>query len=134
MAEEHEINEGTSTIRAELEEKQLAAQKNLETEKSASKKPLKRMGWGKFLLGLVLIIIQAVVDWLGVGIIGFLVGGPISLILWFMIRPYKKSLGSSYWFLNGSLIADAIPFIDLVPIDLLFWPMAFYVSRRAIEV
>ncbi|HZZ99618.1 MAG TPA: hypothetical protein VFK07_02845 [Candidatus Paceibacterota bacterium] len=125
MPEFDEVDEGS--IQAELETRRMLER---QAETSAPSKPVKRMGWVIFLLGLILIIVQTFVDWLGVGIVGFLIGGPISLILWLMVRPYRKSLGSLYWLLNSSFIIDAIPFLDIIPVDFVFWIAAFFVSRK----
>lgn len=105
-----------------------AEQKEREPETTGPKK----MGPGILLFSLALAFIQLGIEWLTLGTIGWILGAPISVLLWFMLRPYTKSLKSAKWILGSSLVTDSLPFIGLLPVDIVAIVYVFIKSRSAL--
>lgn len=102
-----------------------------EDEESTTEKP-NQMGWIVFLAALTLTFVQLGIEWLTLGAIGWMLAAPISVILWFMMRPYTKSLKAAKFIVGTSLVIDSLPFIGLLPVDILAIVYVFTKSRSAL--
>ena len=91
----------------------------------------KKMGFGLLLGALTLALIQLGIEWLTLGVLGWILAAPISVLLWFVMRPYTKSLKTAKWVLGSSLVADSFPFVGLIPIDIIAIIYVFIKSRSA---
>ena len=99
---------------------------------------IKRMGWGVFIIGFVLILLQvAIVDLSAATfflyVLGWLLGAILSVLLYFLKRPYKKSMKEASWMMDIILAGNLIPFIDILmdifPIGVIVWIYVFIKSR-----
>ena len=106
-------------------QQQLAEQAKL----AATENQPPKLGWGVFLLALFLTIIQLGVTWLTGDTLGLILTIPISIGLFFMLRPYRKSMGETAWFANIiALVFDGL--FDFIPFDILTLIWAFLASRN----
>ncbi len=116
-------------IKNELEIERAAERMETEAGQESPPPQQKRMGILIFLISLFLMLLQTGVEWLTAGTIGWFVGVLISILLFVMLRPYTKSLKRAKFFMNSSLVIDAIPVIDLIPIDIVALVFTFVKSR-----
>lgn len=112
--------------------RELERQANQEAEDHGTKDKPKKMGWVVLFIALTLTFVQLGIEWLTLGMIGWILAAPISFILWLMLRSYTKQLEHAKWILNGSLISVSLPFIGLLPIDILAILYVFVKSRKAL--
>jgi hypothetical protein len=92
------------------------------------KPPLKRMSVGLLISSLLLTLIQVAVTWFTGDTLGLILTIPISIGLYFMLRPYRKSMGQGVWLANKlALIFDSV--FDFIPIDIVTIIWAFVSSR-----
>ena len=138
MADDRQIQEQESARLRGLEQIRTREQIAAEREAEGNQEPeVNRMGWGIFAIGLGLTLLQAViVDASAVSVVlyilGWLAGVAISAILWLILRPYKKSMREANVIVNIALVADALPFLDIFPIDVIALIYAFAKSRSKI--
>ena len=120
---------------------QIKAEK--EEQEKQNQPEVKRMGWGIFILTFLLMLIQMGLGWLaiavGVTIVALIVsficwvaGAAISGIIWLILRPYRASMKEASLFLKLSLVFDAIPGANSIPVDVLALIYAFMKSRSKI--
>ena len=102
-----------------------------EDEQSTAERP-NQMGWIVFLIALALTFTQVGIEWLTLGTLGWILSAPISVILWFMMRPYTKSLKSAKFIVGTSLVVDSLPLIGLLPVDIVALLYVFIKSRSAL--
>jgi hypothetical protein len=122
-------------IRLNLDQERQAYEAKLEEEQEAREPEStgpKKMGTGVFLFALILTFIQFAVEIPDAGLLGWVVAAPISILLWFLLRPYNKSLKSGRWILGSLLAWDAIPFISLIPVDIFAIIYVYVKSRSAV--
>jgi hypothetical protein len=123
------------------ERQEYQAQQAAQEKEGASE--VKRMGWGILIRGILLTLIQLGISWIadavgatGVGLVVsalcWVAGAGISVILYFLLRPYRDSIKEIRFWINLSLVLNAIPLIDSVPFDLIGIAYAFAKSRSHI--
>lgn len=124
--------------RLQLDQDRIEYQRRLEAEQEQrepdSTKQPRMMGWGILLFSLFLILIQTGIEWATAGTVGWFIGAPISLILWFILKPYRESMKDARRFLDLTLFWTAIPLVDVLPMDLIGVIFAFIVSRRKQDI
>ncbi len=102
-----------------------------EDEQSTAERP-NQMGWIVFLIALAFTFTQLGIEAITGGTIGFILCAPISVVLWFMMRPYTKSLKAAKFIVGTSLVVDSLPFIGLLPVDIVAIIYVFVKSRSAL--
>lgn len=138
-----DTNEDFIKLNLDQARQEYQAQLQVEQEARESEPMIKQMGWGIFSLGIFLIIVQILLAWLadlagltGIGliisVICWVLGALISVILFFLMRPYKDSIKEFKIFYDLSLFFDGIPILDSIPLDLFTWIYAFIKSRSKI--
>ena len=130
-------------IRLNLEQERREYQEQQAIEQAQNTPDVKRMGWGVLIGGLLLTLIQVGLSWLadataatGVGLVVsafcWAGGGIISVILYFLLKPYRESIKEIRLWVNLSLVLNAIPFVDSIPFDVIAISYAFVKSRSHI--
>jgi hypothetical protein len=112
--------------------RELQRQDEKEAEENEEKGRPKQMGWLILIFALALTSIQLGIEWLSLGTIGWMLAAPISVVLWFMLRPYTQRIKTAKFILNTSLIVDSLPIIGLLPVDIVAILYVFVKSRSAL--
>lgn len=105
------------------QERQAADEKDQKEEQEKNK-----MGWGVFLLTLPLSIIADTIEIITLGTLGWFIGLGIDFIL-FLILGFTRAGRKQWKKLISALLAESVPFINVLPIRTIMLIWSFMASR-----